>query len=170
MISCQTQHKWARLQVGIACEPPHSLIPVKTTLHKIPLCILDLGSHISTLGNVDVSSSKASTATEWGGLNRSGEGRTSLEICLLLLGECEFDPRSGARVPRALWPKIQNTEQKQYCGKFYKDSKNVPHQKKKNLKKNKWGETITLKTLCFSDFRNQWLPLTTVQMRKLRIM
>ena len=27
--------------------------------------------------------------------------------------------------------------------------------KKKNLKKNKWGETITLKTLCFSDFRNQ---------------
>lgn len=41
---------------------------------------------------------------------------------------------------------------------------------KKILKKKKGGEMITLKILCFSDFRNQGLPLTTVQMRKLRIM
>lgn len=110
-LSGNCEHMWARLQVGITYEPPDSLVPLKTTLHNIPLCILDLGSHISTLGNVDLSSSKASTAAEWEGLNRSGKGRTSLELCLPLLGECEFNPRSGARVPCTLWPKIQNTEQ-----------------------------------------------------------
>ena len=49
---------------GCKCEPPDSLVPVKTTLHKIPCCILDLGSHISTLGSLDMSSSKASTVAE----------------------------------------------------------------------------------------------------------
>ena len=31
-------------------------------------------------------------------------------------------PGQGAKIPHALWPKIQNTEkQKQYCNKFNKD-------------------------------------------------
>lgn len=50
---------------GCKCEPPDSLVPVKTTLHKIPRCILALGSHISTLGSLDMSLSKALTAAEW---------------------------------------------------------------------------------------------------------
>ena len=43
-------------------------------------------------------------------------------------------PGQGAKIPHALWPKIQNIKQKQYCNKFNKDFKNDPHQKK-NLKK-----------------------------------
>ena len=46
-------------------------------------------------------------------------------------------PGSGAEIPPATWPKIQNIKQKQYCNKFSKDFSNSPHQKKKkkNLKK-----------------------------------
>ena len=46
-------------------------------------------------------------------------------------------PGWGAKIPHALGPKNQNIEQKQYCNTFNKDSKNGPHQKKKNLKKKK---------------------------------
>ena len=38
-------------------------------------------------------------------------------------------------IPHDLWPKSQNTEQKQCCNKFNKDFKNVPPQKKKKKKK-----------------------------------
>ena len=41
-------------------------------------------------------------------------------------------PGQGAKIPHALWPKIQNIKQKQYCNKFNKDFKNDPHQKKKS--------------------------------------
>ena len=40
-----------------------------------------------------------------------------------------------AKSPHAFQPKTQNTKQKQYYNKFNKDSKNDPHQKKKNLEK-----------------------------------
>ena len=33
-------------------------------------------------------------------------------------------PGQGAKIPHASWPKIQNINQKQYCNKFNKDSKN----------------------------------------------
>ena len=35
----------------------------------------------------------------------------------------------GPGIPRASWPKNQSIKQKQYCNKFNKDFKNVPHQK-----------------------------------------
>ena len=46
-------------------------------------------------------------------------------------------PGRGAKIPHASQPKNQNIKQKQYCNKFNKDFKNGPHQKKKNLKKEK---------------------------------
>ena len=36
-------------------------------------------------------------------------------------------PGQGAKIPHALWPKNQNTEQKQYCNKFNKDLKKMFH-------------------------------------------
>ena len=45
-------------------------------------------------------------------------------------------PGSGAEIPPATWPKIQNIKQKQYCNKFSKDFSNGPHQKKKKKPKN----------------------------------
>ena len=43
-------------------------------------------------------------------------------------------PGSGAEIPPATWPKIQNIKQKQYCNKFSKDFKNDPHQEKSKKK------------------------------------
>ena len=34
-----------------------------------------------------------------------------------------------AKIPHGLWPRNQNTEQKQCCNKFNKDFKNGPHKK-----------------------------------------
>ena len=39
-------------------------------------------------------------------------------------------PGQGAKIPPALWPKIQNIKQKQYGNRFKKDFKNGPHKKK----------------------------------------
>ena len=47
-------------------------------------------------------------------------------------------PGWGAKIPHASRTKNQNIKQKQYCNKFNKDFKNVPNQKKKNLKR-KWA-------------------------------
>ena len=44
-------------------------------------------------------------------------------------------PDRGAKIPDALWPKIQNIKQKEYCKKFTKTLKRVHVKKKKNLKK-----------------------------------
>ena len=40
-----------------------------------------------------------------------------------------FHPGQGTKIPRALWPKIQNMEQKHYGNKLNKDFKNGPHPK-----------------------------------------
>ena len=39
-------------------------------------------------------------------------------------------PGQGAKIQHALWPKKQNTEQKQCCHRFNKDFKNGPHPQK----------------------------------------
>ena len=39
-------------------------------------------------------------------------------------------PGQGAKIPHTSGPKNQNIKQKQYCNKFNKHFKNVPHQKK----------------------------------------
>ena len=39
----------------------------------------------------------------------------------------------GTKIPYVLWPKLQNTKQKQYCNKSNKDFKNGSHPK--SLKK-----------------------------------
>ena len=38
-------------------------------------------------------------------------------------------PGQRAKIPHALQPRNQNIKHKQYCNKFNKDFKNVPHQK-----------------------------------------
>ena len=35
----------------------------------------------------------------------------------------------GAKIPHAVQPESQNLKQKQYCNRFNKDFKNIPHQK-----------------------------------------
>ena len=44
-------------------------------------------------------------------------------------------PGQGAKIPPALWAKIQNIKQKQYGNRFKKDFKNGPHKKKISLEK-----------------------------------
>ena len=44
-------------------------------------------------------------------------------------------PGQGVKIPHALWPKIQNIEQKPYCNKFNKDFKKIVYIKKKIFKK-----------------------------------
>ena len=45
-------------------------------------------------------------------------------------------PGQEAEIPHALQPKNQNIKWKQHCNKFYKDSKDSPHKKRrKSLKK-----------------------------------
>ena len=38
-------------------------------------------------------------------------------------------PGEGAEIPRALWTKSRNMQQKQYCNKLNEDSKNGPYKK-----------------------------------------
>ena len=44
-------------------------------------------------------------------------------------GGMGLTPGQGVKIPHTLWPKNQNTEQRQYCNKFNRDFKNGPHQK-----------------------------------------
>ena len=44
-------------------------------------------------------------------------------------GVVDLIPGQRAKIPQTLWPKIQNTQQKQYYNKFNKDCKNDKHQK-----------------------------------------
>ena len=44
-------------------------------------------------------------------------------------GSAASIPGRRAKIPHALQPGKQNIKQRQYCNKFNKDFKNVPHQK-----------------------------------------
>ena len=48
----------------------------------------------------------------------------------------------GAKMPHALWPKVQSITQMQYCKKFNKDFKNGPHQKKKRKERERTGQRV----------------------------
>ena len=55
-------------------------------------------------------------------------------------------PGWGAKIPHALGPKNQHIKQKQYCNKFNKDFKNVPHQKNLTKKVYASNEAGKIKT------------------------
>ena len=58
-----------------------------------------------------------------------------LRLCLPTQGVQVQSLVAKLGIPHDLWPKSQNTEQKQCCNKFNKDFKKGPPQKKKNFKK-----------------------------------
>ena len=49
-----------------------------------------------------------------------------------ITGDAGLIPGQGAKIPHASGPKDQNIKQKQYCNKFNKNLKKVPHQNKKS--------------------------------------
>ena len=43
-------------------------------------------------------------------------------------GGVSSSPGQGAKMPHAMWPKVQSITQMHYCNKFSKDFKNGPRQ------------------------------------------
>lgn len=157
-LSGNCEHMWARLQVGITCEPPDSLVPLKTTLHNIPLCILDLGSlHLNTRKRGSVLTQGLNSCRMrgvWIEVGKEGLPWTLPSIAR----ECEFDPRSQG--PHAPCGQKSNTQNSSIIVANSIRTLEMSHIK--NLKKKRSGERwlhsrfCVLMTLEISDCLSPW--------------